>query len=341
MAEQFIEKAKASSTEGRRSSKPIMEKRRRARINSSLAELKALLIDVLKSEGTHHSKMEKADILEMTVKHLRQIQRQQFAVAATVDPTVINKYQVGFNECATEVARYLSSIECLDVELRARVLGHLANCLQMQNMHRAENCSPPHVKNGMFARAGICAENVKTSAMNWKQIINNQKNVFNNNVSEIPPPKSTNTTNIVIGGPNHSTTVVASSSAQAIGGIQLLPSRLPTGEVAFIIPSGIISSASSEQQAAAVVPSYVIPVYTSQPTAVTSPSATTAEPLVKLPHPENDKADTVLDSSDAKPPLEIKPASAPLGGCVALDMTMKRPNESVKLEPTEDVWRPW
>ena len=30
-------------------------------------------------QGTRHNKMEKADILEMTVKHLRQIQRQQFA----------------------------------------------------------------------------------------------------------------------------------------------------------------------------------------------------------------------------------------------------------------------
>ena len=55
--------------------KPLMEKKRRARINASLTELKNLLVDVLKQEGIRSNKMEKADILETTVKYLRQIQR--------------------------------------------------------------------------------------------------------------------------------------------------------------------------------------------------------------------------------------------------------------------------
>ena len=50
-------------------SKPLMEKRRRDRINRSLTALKELLIDT-RDQG-NCSKLEKADILEMTVTHLR------------------------------------------------------------------------------------------------------------------------------------------------------------------------------------------------------------------------------------------------------------------------------
>ena len=50
-------------------SKPLMEKRRRDRINRSLAELKELLID--SRDQNSCSKLEKADILEMTVNHLK------------------------------------------------------------------------------------------------------------------------------------------------------------------------------------------------------------------------------------------------------------------------------
>ena len=51
--------------------KPLMEKRRRARINQSLAALKALILDSARLENTKHSKLEKADILELTVRHLQ------------------------------------------------------------------------------------------------------------------------------------------------------------------------------------------------------------------------------------------------------------------------------
>uniref|UniRef100_A0A8C9JLX5 Hes family bHLH transcription factor 1 n=1 Tax=Panthera tigris altaica TaxID=74533 RepID=A0A8C9JLX5_PANTA len=68
-----------TASEHRKSSKPIMEKRRRARINESLSQLKTLILDALKKNesGSRHSKLEKADILEMTVKHLRNLQRAQ------------------------------------------------------------------------------------------------------------------------------------------------------------------------------------------------------------------------------------------------------------------------
>ncbi|KAG8231198.1 hypothetical protein J437_LFUL011312 [Ladona fulva] len=114
----------------RTANKPLMEKRRRARINQSLAVLKTLILDSARLENTKHSKLEKADILELTVRHL---QRQRSLAVAPVSgdappsspPTgapapeqqespaataaLLARYRAGFSECAREVARFLDS----------------------------------------------------------------------------------------------------------------------------------------------------------------------------------------------------------------------------------------
>ncbi|XP_059808309.1 hairy-related 9 isoform X2 [Hypanus sabinus] len=117
-----------SASDNRKSSKPIMEKRRRARINESLTQLKTLILDALKKDSSRHSKLEKADILEMTVKHLRNLQRVQMT-ALTADPTVLGKYRAGFNECMNEVTRFLSTCEGVNADVRSRLLSHLSSCL--------------------------------------------------------------------------------------------------------------------------------------------------------------------------------------------------------------------
>ncbi|XP_046862633.1 LOW QUALITY PROTEIN: transcription factor HES-1-like [Xenia sp. Carnegie-2017] len=53
------------------------EKRRRERINNSLNELKNLLLESRKRDTACCSKLEKADILEMTVQYLKSIRMQQ------------------------------------------------------------------------------------------------------------------------------------------------------------------------------------------------------------------------------------------------------------------------
>ncbi|KAG7477564.1 hypothetical protein MATL_G00070990 [Megalops atlanticus] len=118
-----------NASEHRKSSKPIMEKRRRARINESLGQLKTLILDALKKDSSRHSKLEKADILEMTVKHLRNLQRVQMSGALTADATVLSKYRAGFNECMNEVTRFLSTCEGVNTEVRSRLLNHLSGCM--------------------------------------------------------------------------------------------------------------------------------------------------------------------------------------------------------------------
>lgn len=51
------------------------------------------------------------------------------ATGGSSDPTLSDKYRLGFNECAQEVSRYLGASDDDDAELRARLLNHLANCI--------------------------------------------------------------------------------------------------------------------------------------------------------------------------------------------------------------------
>ncbi|XP_068710096.1 transcription factor HES-4-like [Montipora foliosa] len=112
----------------RKSSKPLMEKRRRARINQSLNELKDLILEAMKKDTSCYSKLEKADILEMTVRYLRSMRSQSITARMNAnDPNTIARYRAGYNECANEMTRYLMSLDGMDTQARSRLLAHLAS----------------------------------------------------------------------------------------------------------------------------------------------------------------------------------------------------------------------
>lgn len=103
-----------------------MEKRRRARINQSLAALKTLILDSAKAENTKHSKLEKADILELTVRHF---QRHR-----SLDTQGVQQYKAGYADCVREVQRYLETPDAqtmtvLETGVRQRLLQHLDSCV--------------------------------------------------------------------------------------------------------------------------------------------------------------------------------------------------------------------
>ncbi|XP_066145064.1 protein hairy-like [Euwallacea fornicatus] len=113
-------------SDNRRSNKPIMEKRRRARINNCLNELKTLILDAMKKDPARHSKLEKADILEMTVKYLQNLQmRPPQTVFNVSEPSAMGKFRSGFTECASEVGRFPD----VDPVIKRKLLQHLANHL--------------------------------------------------------------------------------------------------------------------------------------------------------------------------------------------------------------------
>ncbi|XP_019880585.1 enhancer of split mbeta protein-like [Aethina tumida] len=107
--------------------KPMLERKRRARINRCLDELKELMVTALQSEGENVSKLEKADILELTVRHLHKLRRQQ---RLSANPVIdADRFRAGYTHCANEVSRCLASTPGVDVQLGTKLMTHLGHRL--------------------------------------------------------------------------------------------------------------------------------------------------------------------------------------------------------------------
>ncbi|XP_029012278.1 transcription factor HES-2-like [Betta splendens] len=84
----------------RKTMKPLMEKRRRARINDSLNHLKTLILPLTGRDKNRYSKLEKADILEMTVRFLSDI-------PPVKSKSSTDSYRDGYKACLQRVSALL------------------------------------------------------------------------------------------------------------------------------------------------------------------------------------------------------------------------------------------
>lgn len=129
--------------------KPMLERKRRARINRCLDELKELMVTALQNEGENVSKLEKADILELTVRHLHGLKRQQQLVIPQ-EQNYIDKFRAGFTQCAQEVTHFVTApSDIVDPIARKKLLHHLGACVrQLENVaqHSNDQCSQRNVK---------------------------------------------------------------------------------------------------------------------------------------------------------------------------------------------------
>ncbi|XP_060073432.1 hairy/enhancer-of-split related with YRPW motif protein-like [Ylistrum balloti] len=93
--------------------KHLIEKKRRARINNCLGELKKLVIEKNFLKGQRSSKLEKADILELTVEYLKRKAKLPYPVRETTDTSELQTklYERGYRECLNQVSRHLKSME--------------------------------------------------------------------------------------------------------------------------------------------------------------------------------------------------------------------------------------
>uniref|UniRef100_A0A182TSF6 BHLH domain-containing protein n=1 Tax=Anopheles melas TaxID=34690 RepID=A0A182TSF6_9DIPT len=200
------------SSDNRRSNKPIMEKRRRARINNCLNELKTLILDAMKKDPARHSKLEKADILEMTVKHLENLQRQQTAMSQATDPSVMNKFKAGFNECAQEVGRFPE----LEPHVKRRLLQHLNNCINGVNKSDLPK-RHHHQQHQQHQQQHILPSPPSSPEQHGH-----------------PHPYG------LAGHPGPLSAVQAGNGGVYMAGsnVQLIPTKLPNGSIAFMLPTG-------------------------------------------------------------------------------------------------------
>ncbi|XP_048361017.1 transcription cofactor HES-6-like isoform X3 [Sphaerodactylus townsendi] len=123
----------SSTKEERKLRKPLIERKRRERINNCLDQLKETVVGAFQLD----SKLEKADILEMTVKHLQNIQNSKIMADSTLGLEAQQRYSTGYIQCMHEVHNLLLTCEWMDKTLGARLLKHLLKSLPRS---REETC---------------------------------------------------------------------------------------------------------------------------------------------------------------------------------------------------------
>ncbi|XP_039193753.1 transcription factor HES-7 [Crotalus tigris] len=89
--------------------KPLVEKRRRDRINKNLEELRLLLLQKTHCQTLKNPKVEKAEILELAVRYLQE--RQKAAEAQGANPSedggLQTCYATGFRACFGHLASFV------------------------------------------------------------------------------------------------------------------------------------------------------------------------------------------------------------------------------------------
>ncbi|CAG6021237.1 unnamed protein product [Menidia menidia] len=123
--------------------KPMVEKLRRDRINTSIEQLKSLLgPEFLRQQPD--SKQEKADILEMAVSYLRcwQQQKQQQQQPGRLTPGLMTAGD-GYSHCVREAVSFLSHCE-VQTQAHRLLLSHFQG-LQTSSRTGQSPCglSPP------------------------------------------------------------------------------------------------------------------------------------------------------------------------------------------------------
>ncbi|XP_038159503.1 transcription factor HES-2-like [Cyprinodon tularosa] len=120
------------ANELRKTLKPLLEKRRRARINDSLNHLKSLILPLVGKDNARYSKLEKADILEMTVRFIRDLPS-----SPAKDST--DSYKEGYKACLQRVSALLPKTN-LDQDACQRVHDFIQQTMSTTVTPTCLNC---------------------------------------------------------------------------------------------------------------------------------------------------------------------------------------------------------
>ncbi|XP_068218123.1 protein hairy-like [Palaemon carinicauda] len=342
----------------KKSNKPMMEKKRRQRINRCLNDLKTLVLEAMKRDPAKYSKLEKADILEMTVRHLQMLHRQQSAAGHMMGNGQfvgedISKYKAGFTQCAAEVTRYLATMNDIPHDLHTKVLSHLNS---LTSVAASVNNNATCVQNSVNVMPNpapiiLVLNNTTTAAPAPISHVSTQPFNFNDNAG-----------NSLGAQPNFA--VITTSRTQSIAtpvqqqpqnnGLQILPTRLSNGDLALVLPAtttvplttqnkNIRSSPSAALQASAPVltailtsdRNHVSPAYTYvQPPALSTSSEDSALGPETL-----EVSDSDISSGICTPMSSMSTASSPLPAEEAGRMSPKRATTSRSDSPLKpQIW---
>ncbi|XP_073407722.1 transcription factor HES-7-like [Dendrobates tinctorius] len=117
----------AESLPSRKILKPVVEKQRRDRINRSLDEMRVLLLNLTGNQKLRNPKMEKADILELTVIYVQNVTRMKTHEPQRWVSPAEKFYLSGFRDCLDRTEDFIQDIS---PTAKARFLDELQTHLQ-------------------------------------------------------------------------------------------------------------------------------------------------------------------------------------------------------------------
>ncbi|XP_052783074.1 transcription factor HES-4-A-like [Mya arenaria] len=109
--------------------KPLVERQRRERMKASIDRLKLLIADTIRQQVSPMTRVDKADILELTVFHLKMLQHHQSGVRVATEATdaasCTASYQNAFPDCAREAVTYIAANGACGPAVATSVSGYL------------------------------------------------------------------------------------------------------------------------------------------------------------------------------------------------------------------------
>ncbi|XP_074768024.1 transcription cofactor HES-6-like isoform X2 [Athene noctua] len=116
----------AEARADRKTRKPLVEKKRRARINESLQELRLLLAD-----SEFQAKLENAEVLELTVRRVQAVLERRSLEGGRLQREASERFAAGYIQCMHEVHTFVSSCPGIDATTAAELLNHLLESMPL------------------------------------------------------------------------------------------------------------------------------------------------------------------------------------------------------------------
>ncbi|XP_019300916.2 transcription cofactor HES-6 [Panthera pardus] len=111
----------------RKARKPLVEKKRRARINESLQELRLLL-----AGAEVQAKLENAEVLELTVRRVQGTLRGREREREQLQAEASERFAAGYIQCMHEVHTFVSTCQAIDATVAAELLNHLLESMPLR-----------------------------------------------------------------------------------------------------------------------------------------------------------------------------------------------------------------
>ncbi|XP_027445838.2 transcription cofactor HES-6 isoform X1 [Zalophus californianus] len=111
----------------RKARKPLVEKKRRARINESLQELRLLL-----AGAEVQAKLENAEVLELTVRRVQGTLRGRAREREQLQAEASERFAAGYIQCMHEVHTFVSTCQAIDATVAAELLNHLLESMPLR-----------------------------------------------------------------------------------------------------------------------------------------------------------------------------------------------------------------